>query len=195
MGSRRYLVALFLAFLIIPAPSSWGRRGQAYIDGVRLSRGQGSDLVLDFRVQKALDDRILDTLDSGLPVRFTYWIRIESPREFARDEVLVDLKFVRILEKDNLKNRFRVILDGLGEAREMTDLAEAVKVMSRIEGVNLLPRERLLGSRPLFLKITARLQQFALPFRLHYLFAFVSFWDVETDWYSLELPGDIKALQ
>jgi hypothetical protein len=195
MGLRPYRIALFLAFLFIPALPSHARRGQAYIDGVQLSHGDGGDLVLAFRVKQALDDRILDTLDSGLPVRFTYWIRIENPRKFALDEVLVDLKLVRILEKDNLKDRYRVTLEGSTEARELTDLAEAVAVMSRIEGVGLVPLERLKGHSPLLLKVKAQLQKFQLPFRLHYLFAFVSYLDVETDWYTVELPENVEAIK
>lgn len=194
MGSRRALTLLLFVCLLLPAQSSFGRRGDAYIDGVRLSRGARDSLVLDFHVEEALDEGILDTLDSGLPVRFTYWIQVVRPRDFGRDDNLVDLKLVRVLEKDNLKDRYRVTFEGDGEERDLGGLASAVEVMSHVEGVNLLPLEALAQERPLVLRIKAQLQKFRLPFRLHHLFAFVSYLDVETDWYDLDLPTDPKAV-
>ncbi len=194
MGSRRVLtVFLFLCFLV-PAQSSFGRRGDAYIEGVRLSRGERGNLVLDFHVESALDERILDTLDSGLPVRFTYWIQVVHPHNFGKDDLVVDLRLVRVLEKDNLKDRYRLTFEEDGEQRDLGGLASAVEAMSRVEGVSLLPLDALAQDHPLVLKIKAQLQKFRLPFRLHYLFAFVSYLDVETDWYTLDLPTDVKAL-
>ena len=70
-----------------------------------------------------------------------------------------------------------------------------MEVMTRVEKVVLFPAEMLETRRPLLLKIKTQLQQFQLPFRLHYLLAFVSYWDVETDWYTLELPADKEALR
>lgn len=193
MGSRRALTALLLLCLLVPAQSSFGRRGEAYIDGVRLKRGPAGNLRVDFHVEGALDERILDTLDSGLPVRFTYWIRVVRQRDFRRDEVLVDRKRVRVLEKNNLTDRYRVIFDD-GEERELGGVASAVQVMSRVEGVRLFPLAELGQNQPLTLEIKAQLQKFRLPFRLHYIFAFVSYLDVETDWYKMDLPTDPEAV-
>jgi hypothetical protein len=195
MGFWRFLVASVAVFFLLPTPPSQGRRGQAYIDDVRLYLGPGGDVTLDFRVKKVLDDFIADTLDSGLPVRFTHLIRVIQPRELKRDNVLVDLKLVRVLEKDNLKDRFRVTLEDTGESRQYGDLREAVEVMTRVEKVSLFPADVLETHRPLFLKIKTQLQKFQLPFRLHYLLAFLSYWDVETDWYTQELPPDQDALR
>ncbi len=195
MGFWRFPAALALVFLLLPAEPSQGRRGDAYIDDVRLAVGPRRDVLLDFQVKGALDDRVADTLDSGLPVRFTHLIRVVHPREFARDDVLVDLKLVRVLEKDNLKDRFQVTLEDTGESRRYGDLTEAVGAMTRVERLSLLPANVLESRAPLFLKIKTQLQKFQLPFHLHYLFAFVSYWDVETDWYSLELPRDAEAIK
>ncbi|MHB8764707.1 MAG: DUF4390 domain-containing protein [Deferrisomatales bacterium] len=194
MGIRRTLILLVLCCLVASPASSRSPRGAAYIDSVHLRRGARGDLVLDFQVQNALDARVLDTLDSGLPVRFTYWIRVERPRELARDEVVSDLRLERVLEKDNLKDRYRVTLGASATPRDVGVLSEAIAVMSRVEGVSLMPLEALGGRRPAVLRIKAQLQKFQLPFRLHYVFAFVSYLDVETDWYVVELPRQPDAL-
>lgn len=193
MGIRRFLSALLFAFLLFPIPSGYGRRGQAYIDDVHIRGRPGGEFAVDFRVKNAMDSRVLDTVESGLPVRFTYWIRIENPREFARDRVLVDHTLIRILEKDNLKDRYRVSLAGQTTFTDFETLEEAIAHMTLVEGVRLVPIEPFGGHRPLFLRIKAQLQEFRLPFHLHYVLVFLSYLNVETDWYSMELPPTLEA--
>ncbi|MBE0617189.1 MAG: DUF4390 domain-containing protein [Proteobacteria bacterium] len=189
MGLRSTSALALALLLLLPVAPSQGRPPQAYIDGVKLRRGAHADLLVDFRVEGILNERILDTLDSGLPVRFTYWVQVTRPREFLRDQVVADRKLVRILEKDNLKDRFRVTFEDGEEPRDVATLDAAIRTMARVEGVSVLPLAALDASRPLVLRLKAQLQKFQLPFRLHYLFAFVSYWDVETDWYSVVLPA------
>jgi len=195
MGLRRTAaLALFLVLLVLSAAPSHGRPRQALIDGVKLRRGPNADLLVDFRVEGIRNDRVIDMLDSGLPVRFTYWVRVTHPREVLRDEIVADVKLVRVLEKDNLKDRFRVVFEEGGEATDVPTLDAALEAMSRVEGVSVLPLDALDGRRPLVLKLKAQLQKFQLPFHLPYLFAFVSYWDVETEWASVALPETANAL-
>ena len=185
---RRLIVLATWLTVLVTAPVAAADH-EAYIADVRLTRGQAQDLVLAFRVQQAMDQRVIETLESGLAVRFTYWVRVQSPRPLFPDENLVDLKLERVLEKDNLKDRYRLTMAEGGPPRDVAELAEAVAVMSRVEGVSLLPLTVLESRRPLFLRVRARLQRFEMPFRLHYVLPFVSYLDVGTDWYSLELPA------
>lgn len=193
MGLRRTILVLLVAALLT-AVHAWGRAGQAYIDSVQLRRGNRGDVFLSFRVQGAFDDRVLDTLDSGLPVRFTYQIRVVRSRDVLSDVLVNEVNVDRTLVKDNLKDRYRVERDHGRQGQDLATLAEAVEAMSKVEGVRLLPLDSLTRSGPLQLKIKAKLQKFQLPFRLHYLFAFVSYWDVETDWYVVELPTNAEAI-
>ncbi|MBI5440134.1 MAG: DUF4390 domain-containing protein [Deltaproteobacteria bacterium] len=194
MGVRRALLLLLAAALFAPAAHVWGRTGHAYIDTVQFRRGTRSDLLVSFRVQRAFDDRVVDTLDAGLPVRFTYQLRVLRSRDVLSDVVVKDVHFDRTLVKDNLKDRYRVEPERGRQGQDVASLAEAVEAMTRVEGVRLLPLDALGRSGPLVLKIKAKLQKFQLPFHLHYLFAFVSYWDVETDWYVVELPANADAV-
>jgi hypothetical protein len=194
MGLRRILFFLLVFLVLTPVPLLWGRTGSAYIDNVQLRRGQRGDLLVAFRVQRAFDERLLDTLDSGLPVRFTYHVQVLRSREVLADRLFGEVRFHRTLMKDNLKDRYLVTIGSSREAQDVRGLAEAVELMTRVEGVRILSLESLGRSGPLLLRIKAKLQKFQLPFHLHYLFAFVSYWDVETDWYTVELPGSADSL-
>ncbi len=194
MGFRRVFLLFLTIAALAPAALLWGRTGLAYIDSVQLRRGGRSDVLLSFRVQRAFDERLVDTLDSGLPVRFTYLIQVVKPRELFADVVVADLQLDRTLVKDNLKDRYKVTFGSSRENRDLPTLADAVEAMSRVDSVRILSLDALSRSGPLLLKIKAKLQKFQLPFHLHYLFAFVSMWDVETDWYVLELPPSAEGI-
>ena len=196
MGMRRSASLLLVTIpLLLYAAPGLGRSTEARIAEVNLHRGVQGDLAVDFRVEGILNERILDTLDSGIPVRFTYWIRVVHPREFLRDETVADVQLLRVLEKDNLKDRFRVTLEGRGETQDVPNLQQAIDLMARVENVSVLPLD-VLGSRtPLLLRIKAQLQKFQLPFRLHYLLAFVAYWDVETPWYTVTLPTTADGIR
>lgn len=194
MGLRRTLALAFAFFLLLPAAPGEGRSRQASIEGVTLRRGHQSDLLVDFRVEGIRTRRVLETLDSGLPVRFTYWVRVVRPRDVLRDEIVAEVQLVRILEKDNLKNRFRVVAEEGGEGEDVGTLDAALQAMARVEGVSVLPLEVLSSRGPLVLRIKAQLQKFRLPFHLHYLFAFVAYWDVETPWTAVSLPASPDLL-
>ncbi|MFU8855596.1 MAG: DUF4390 domain-containing protein [Deferrisomatales bacterium] len=195
MGLRRIAaLSLTLLFVFLATPSSGRLARQPHIDGVNLRRGPHADLIVDFRVEGLRNRKILETLDSGLPVRFTYWVRVVRPRELRRDQIVAEVQIERVLEKDNLKNRFQVTLSEGADAEEVATLDAALQAMSQVEGVSVLPLDALGGRRPMVLMLKAQLQKFQLPFHLHYLFAFVSFWDVETEWHSLPLPDSPNAL-
>jgi len=195
MGIRRSaaLLLITISFLLVPA-SGLARQPEARIVDVELHRGAQGDLAVAFRVEGVLTQRVLDTLDSGIPVRFTYWVRVVHPHELLRDETLTELRLVRALEKDNLKDRFHVSLEGPGDGRDVADLQQAIDLMARVENLSVLPLDVLGSQTPLLLRIKAQLQKFQLPFRLHYLFAFVAYWDVETEWYTVTLPATADAL-
>lgn len=188
MRRWRLPTALLVTLLLGAGAPALGARKEARIEEVTVRRGAQSDLVVGFRVQGALDQRVADTLESGLPVRFTYWLRVVRPRGLLTDVPVAERKIVRVLEKDNLKDRFRLVYQDEGRTEDVESLPAAVEAMARVDGVSVLPLDALAGSGALQLRIKAQLQEFLLPFRLHYLLPFVAYWDVETDWYAAPLP-------
>lgn len=191
MGIRRYLAALAVLFAVLPAADGHARRGQARIDEVQVNRDPDGMLRVHFRVVEALDPRVREALESGIPVRFRYRLRIERKRRFGRDEVVVRRQIERVLEKDNLKNRYRVSPGRDGETAEYASAEEAVRAMTVVTREPLVAIGALPRGEPLILRLKAELQKFKLPFHLHYVFAFLSVLDVETEWLEVELPSGL----
>ncbi len=194
MDPRRILFFLLLVLLSTAGPTSSPAVAEAakpYIDAVSIGVGERQDLVVGFRVARTRGSRVAEAVESGLPVRFTFRVVLARPRRLLPDLTLADVEFDRVLEKDNLKDRFRITFEDGSTVTDLPDLETALDRMSVVDRVSLLPVDAVDRSGPVFLKIKARLQEFKLPFRLHYVLAFVSAWDVATDWYVVALPSHL----
>jgi hypothetical protein len=62
---------------------------------------------------------------------------------------------------------------------------EARDWMTRIDNLVVAPLTDLVKGEKYQIRIKSQLTRVTLPFALRYVFYFVSFWDVETDWYVI----------
>ena len=75
----------------------------------------------------------------------------------------------------------------LGSEIEMTkSFEEAQKLMSEINSLSIIPLGRLEKGRQYQLRTKAEVSKKTLPLNLHYVLFFVSLWDFETDWYTID---------
>jgi hypothetical protein len=63
---------------------------------------------------------------------------------------------------------------------------KAQKLMSEIDSFILIPLNRLKKGKHYQIRSKAELIKITLPFYLHYLFFFVSMWDFETEWHTID---------
>lgn len=66
------------------------------------------------------------------------------------------------------------------------DFDKARKLMSEIVGLNVTKLARLHKNRRYKVRMMAQLDRIELPFHLHYVLFFLSLWNFETDWYTVE---------
>ncbi|MBF0453166.1 MAG: DUF4390 domain-containing protein, partial [Candidatus Magnetomorum sp.] len=62
----------------------------------------------------------------------------------------------------------------------------AQKKMSRIDNLKITPLSELTKGGQYQIRAKAELDEVRLPFYLHYVLFFVSMWDLETDWYTID---------
>ncbi|HEY6009131.1 MAG TPA: DUF4390 domain-containing protein [Geobacteraceae bacterium] len=182
------LIAIVLSALAAaPAQAKDG----AYVGDVAMSRTESGRLAASFTLQNAMGPRVLETLESGLPVRFLYRAKVTCDDLPSWDRTVGTKDLERILEKDNLKNRY-VVTEG--EARhEFDTLEDATAVMSRVTDLSVVRLSKLPESGACRLEIQVRLEEFRLPFHLHRVLPFVSFWDVRTPWHLEAIPDEIRG--
>ena len=58
--------------------------------------------------------------------------------------------------------------------------------MTEIRNIEVIPLKKLEPGARYQLRVKAELEKVRLPLYLHYVLFFVSLWDFETDWYTVD---------
>ena len=66
------------------------------------------------------------------------------------------------------------------------DFDEVKKLMSGIRGLRVSELDKLKKGKSYQVRMMAELDKIRLPLKLHNVFFFLSLWDFETDWYTLD---------
>ncbi len=126
-------------------------------------------------------------LHSGIPMRFSFFIELFRTRENWPDEELISMEFSHTLKYDTLKEHYQVELEEQKKSiSTYHTFQEAMQVMNEINGLRVIELSQLLPDSSYELRMKAELYKKTLPMNLHYVVPFVSLWDVETDWHTIE---------
>lgn len=126
-------------------------------------------------------------LHSGIPMRFSFFVELLRTRDNWPDEELVSIKFTHTLKYDTLKEHYQVILEEQkNKISTYHTFKEAMQVMNEINGLKVIELSVLHPDSSYQLRMKAELYKKTLPMNLHYVIPFVSLWDVETDWHTIE---------
>jgi len=145
------------------------------------------DLLVYLSVEGAFREKMIKAIFSGVPTSFSFFIELYQVRNLWPDKKLADIKITHTIKYDNLKKEFTVIRSW-NEDKPVTtqSFLEARKLMSDVDGINVVPLKLLEKGRRYQIQAKAQLSKLTLPFYLHYVLFFVSLWDFETDWYSID---------
>jgi len=180
-AGRRWLFVFVMTLVVLVARPAVGA-DPAVIDELVVTNSS-RDLLLYCRVADAFTPAMEEAVKSGLPVVFTFTVRLERVRRHWPDEKLADLSFDHVLTFDALKEEYTVTLGEAGNRRRTTRrFDEARGWMARVTGLVVLPLDRLEEGEDYVVAVRARLGEKSLPFHLQYLLPFFSQWDFETDW-------------
>jgi hypothetical protein len=145
------------------------------------------DLLIYLTVDGAFTEKMESAVLSGVPASFSFFINLYRTRSFWFDKEIVALKITHTIKYDNLKNEY-IIRRSWDEnsPKIVKSFAEAKKIMTEIDSLNVVPLNRLEKGTRYQIRTKAQLSKLTLPFYLHYVFIFVSLWDFETDWYTID---------
>jgi len=144
-------------------------------------------LLVYMSVQGAFREEIKKAIISGVPVSFVYFIELRRERNFLPDEDMAEIKAIHTVKYDNLKKEFSIKRSWeTGEPSITKSFDQARKLMTEIDSLKVIPLAELKRGTQYQLRAKAELSERTLPFYLHYVLFFVSLWDFETDWYSID---------
>lgn len=146
-----------------------------------------TDLLLFLKMIDPFSPEIIDGVQNGLVATFTYEIQLRLVRDGWPDKEVYNGRLDHTMNYDPLKKEYRLQFSENGTEEVIPDSVDKAKLMvAELNGVKLLPLRTLQPDRQYILKVRATLAKKTLPFRLHYLTPFSNFWNVATDWYTVE---------
>ncbi len=141
---------------------------------------------VSFSVTNCCTEKMEEAIRSGVPTTFTFRVKVYRVRGFWPDKKMASLTFKHTIKYDNITKEYQFHLEETNHKVSAKHFERAWGIMSRVNGAKLLPTNRLEKDRNYYLDVKAEIDPVRLPFGLQYIFFFLSFWDVETDWLRYE---------
>ena len=188
---RRYLLFFIVPlFLIIPLHVNEVRAGledrDAYFSDLIITTSK-THLLLFGLVNNGINDEMLQGLHNGIPIQFTFWVELNKVEKNWPDLQLASMQFHHILIYDTLQENYRIeTSEKKLKSESFQELSEAVKAMNEINGLLVIELSQLIPDNSYQLRLKAMLYENILPMKLHHIIPFTSWWNVETDWHTVE---------
>lgn len=181
---RYWLVVAMLALVqLTGAPPA---RAETRIDEVVVTNSS-HDLLLYFQLRNAITPEMEQGLKSGLPLTFTFFVELHRQRTGWLDQHILSSEFNHRLNYDSLKDEYHVVREEEGgTVLTATSLAEANQLMTRVNGLVLLPLDQLVPGHSYTLRVRARLAEKSRPLSFHRLLPLRRLWSFETAWHNVE---------
>ncbi|HYR02559.1 MAG TPA: DUF4390 domain-containing protein [Syntrophobacteria bacterium] len=178
-----------LSLLSIPtlaAAAVFHRGAEATLSDIIVTNTR-EDLLVFFKIEGCFTREMDEAILNGIPTTFTIFVQLSRARLFWTDESLSAREIEHSIKHDSLKNEFQVrrTEDG-SKVLVFKDFAAAKKAMAEVKGLKVAPLQRLVKGNKYQLRVKAELQKVRLPLNLHYVLFFLSLWDFETDWYTVD---------
>lgn len=183
-----YLLLLFilLPIFVHPFPVSAGGEPEANIADMIITTSE-TNLLFFCTVKNSFTPEMIKGIRNGIPITFTFIIELDKVINYWPDTTLKKLTIHHTLTYDTLKEEYHIQFSEKNNHLVTTNsLAKAKEIMAELNGIKIIPRDQLIPDAPYALHIKAKLAKKKLPFNIHYLIPFVSLWDFETDWRTVE---------
>ncbi len=178
---------IFLLMLIFPfsAGSEVKAEQRAVIQDLTATTSD-THLIVFGTLENSFTSEMIETLHSGITLRFSFFVELYKTTEKWPDELIVENNFQHVMTFDTLKETYNVTLEE-DNNRELSfrSLFEAQKVINEINGAKVEELNGLIPDNQYKLRMRAELFQKTLPLSLHNIFPFLSWWDIETAWHTI----------
>jgi len=182
---QQLIMEIILAMMMIFAPGVMASQ-EALLENIILTNTR-DDLVVYFDVENAFTTGIEKAVLSGVPTSFSFVATIYRTRNGWFDEKISELEIISTLKYNTLKQEFTIHRPWKTESPSVTSsFAQAKAMMVEIDNLRITPLSNLVMGEKYQIRIKAQLSKVTLPLYLHYILFFVSMWDFETDWHTMD---------
>jgi len=185
---RRHLkpfTLLLLSCLLLSFPSPL-QAAEATLSNIIVTNTQ-EDLLVFFDIKGCFTRAMEEAILNGIPTTFTIVIRLYRTRTVWFDASIASFTLEHTIKYDSLKNEFRITRSEEDDTELVVkDFEAAKKAMAEIRNIRVVSLKELQKRGKYQLRLKAELEKVRLPLYLHYVLFFVSLWDFETDWYTVD---------
>jgi len=186
MSQHHRFIILIFAYVFVFACGTAAVADEARLSNVIVTNTR-DDLLVYLNVDGAFNDSIQEAILSGVSVSFTFFINLDRTRNLWFNKEIADIKVTHRIKYDSLKEEFTVRRSWEnGKSAVTQSFEEARNLMTEVDSLKVVPLSRLEKGRQYQIRAKAELDKFTLPLYLHYVFFFLSFWDFETDWTTID---------
>jgi len=180
------LLLLFFGVIGLDTGSASHPEGKATIKELTAT-ASATHLLVFCTLENSFNSEMTEMVHSGIPVKFSFFIELYKTTKNWPNEQVAAFNFQHIMSYDTLKENYRITLEeDNNRVLSCKSLAEGQKILNEINGAKVVALNQLIPDNRYTLKIRAELYQKTLPLSLHNALPFFSWWDVETDWHSIE---------
>ena len=181
IGRVAFMGFIFLLAHILPAVAK-----DAVITGIEVNNVDQS-LLLYFRVDNCFTQDMKKAIDSGIKTTFNFFIKAYEARDYWWDRKIAEIKVSHDVQYDSLKKVYMIKLSEKDDKTiSVQDFDEVKKILSHVAGLRIAELQNLQKGGHYQVCMMAELDKITLPFYLHNVFFFLSLWDFETDWYTVD---------
>ena len=185
IGAMQRLTSLIIvAVSLIIFPVS-GRSEQARIKNTLITNNK-KELIVHFYVGGSFTPKIEEAIQSGIPTTFIYKIFLYNKAGESLGFKIVSKTISHTIKYDTLRKDYTVTMSETKAPVVLQDFRAAKELMARVDSLSLTTLDRLEKDKSYSLQVKAELDTIKLPPPLNYLFFFVSYWDFETAWETVE---------
>ena len=181
---KQITCALVLGMLFLNQDIAFAQ--EATLTNITVSNTR-DDLLLYLNLEGAFSEKLKRAILSGVPATFSFLAKLNRVRNMWINPVIADITVIHTIKYDNLKKEFIVRRSWRNNEPEVTkSIGEAQKWMTEVNSLKIIPLGQLEKGQQYQLRTKAEVSKQTLPFYLHYVLFFISLWDIETDWYSID---------
>lgn len=174
------LIALsLLSFWVLVAPAVAGPS----VANVGVAT-KGNYVVMDAILTDGIEGKILEAIESGVPMTITFQIELRKLTTFWADSLVRANKVSHTVQYDSLKKAYRFSEMGKHVKRKIITRKKDryQQLMQTLKNIPVAPTYQLDPGEKYYVRVKADLEMDRFWFPFNYLFFFVPFNDYETSW-------------
>ncbi len=149
----------------------------------------GDHYVLTADIDFQLSERATDALKNGVPLFWTYQIKLKEQRDYLWNANLIEKNIRYRIQYHALLNMYRVRNESTGHISNFPTLGAAMELLSSVRDVALIKKDEIAKDSTYVGEMKINFERDALPLPLRPVAYVNPQWYLSSDWYTWTLKN------